>query len=102
MLNKQSLLALAAAVLMVTGCSQNRAPANKALDNIEASLKDVRDDAAKYAPAGLKGVDAQLARLKASYDHKDYQDVLAGAPQLQKAVDSLKSAVAASKAQAHA
>lgn len=102
MSNKQLLAALAAAALIATGCSQNRAPADKALDQIETSLKAVRDDAQKFAPAGLKGVDAQLARLKDSYKDKNYQDVLAGAPQLSKAVDSLKSAVAASKAQANA
>jgi hypothetical protein len=62
----------------------------------------VKDDAARYAPDGLKGVQAQYDRLKASYDDKQYGDVLAGAPQLQKAVDSLKSAVEASKAQARA
>jgi hypothetical protein len=88
-------LALAATALLATGCAQQKAPANKALDAIEASLKDVRDDAAKYAPEGLKGVEAQFARLKESYDKKEYDNVLAGAPQLEKAVASLKDAVVA-------
>jgi hypothetical protein len=96
------LLALAAATLLATGCAQNRAPANKALDNIEASLKDVRDDAAKYAPDGLKGVEAQFKRLKDSYDAKEYDNVLAGTPALEKAVASLKAAVASSKDQLQA
>ncbi|HYJ39793.1 MAG TPA: hypothetical protein VEW08_03320 [Steroidobacteraceae bacterium] len=90
-------LALAAATLIATGCAQQKAPANKALDAIEASLKDVRDDAAKYAPDGLKGVEAQFARLKESYDKKEYDNVLAGTPELDKAVASLKDAVAAGK-----
>jgi hypothetical protein len=97
-----ALLAFAAATLLITGCSQNRAPANKALDNIEASLKDVRDDAAKYAPDGLKGVEAQFKRLKESYDAKEYDNVLAGTPALEKAVASLKAAVASSKDQLQA
>ena len=94
-----ALLAMAAATLLITGCAQNRAPANKALDGIEASLKDVRDDAAKYAPDGLKGVEAQLKRLRESYDAKEYGNVLAGAPELEKAVGSLKDAVESGKAQ---
>ena len=94
----KAFLGLAAAALLVTaGCAQQKAPANKALDSIEASLKDVRDDAAKYAPDGLKGVEAQLARLKESYDKKEYDNVLAGTPELDKAVASLKDAVASGK-----
>jgi len=95
-------LALAAATLIATGCAQQKAPANKALDAIEASLKDVRDDAAKYAPDGLKGVEAQFARLKESYDKKEYDNVLAGTPELEKAVASLKDAVASGKKHAAA
>ena len=94
-----ALLAMAAATLLITGCAQNRAPADKALDAIEASLKDVRDDAAKYAPDGLKGVESQLKRLRESYDAKEYGNVLAGAPELEKAVGSLKDAVESGKAQ---
>ena len=91
-------VALAATSLLVMGgCAQQKAPANKALDAIEASLKDVKDDAAKYAPDGLKGVEAQLARLKESYDKKEYENVLAGTPQLEKAVASLKDAVSSGK-----
>ena len=96
------LLALAAATLLATGCAQQKAPATKALDQIESSLKDVRSEAAKYAPDGLKGVEAQYARLKESLDKKEYDNVLAGTPQLQKAVDSLQDAVNAGKAQAAA
>ena len=95
-------LALAAATLIATGCAQQKAPANKALDAIEASLNDVRDDAAKYAPDGLKGVEAQFARLKESLDKKEYDNVLAGTPQLEKAVASLKDAVASGKKHAAA
>jgi hypothetical protein len=95
-------LALAAATLIATGCAQQKAPANKALDAIEASLNDVRDDAAKYAPDGLKGVEAQFARLKESFDKKEYDNVLAGTPELDKAVASLKDAVASGKKHAAA
>jgi chromosome segregation ATPase len=93
-------LALAAATLLVTGCAKNKAPASKALESIETSLAEVRTDAAKYAPEGLKGVESQVARLKTSLDNKEYEDVLAGTPQLEKAVATLKQAVASGKAHA--
>jgi hypothetical protein len=95
-------LALAATTLIATGCAQQKAPATKALAAIEASLAEVRDDAAKYAPEGLKGVDSQIERLKESLDKKEYDNVLAGTPQLDKAVASLKDAVAAGKKHAAA
>ena len=95
-------LATLAATLLATGCAKQRAPATKAVESIESSLADVRADAAKYAPEGLKGVESQLARLKVSLDNKDYDNVLAGTPQLEKAVDSLKNAVASGKAHARA
>jgi len=96
------MLAIAAATLLAAGCAQQKAPATKALDQIEATLKDVKEDAAKYAPDGLKGVESQYQRLKESLDKKEYDNVLAGTPQLQKAVDSLKDAVNAGKEQAAA
>ena len=95
-------LALAATTMLATGCAQQKAPASKALAATEASLAEVRDDAAKYAPEGLKGVDAQIARLKDSLDKKEYANVLAGTPELDKAVASLKDAVAAGKKHAAA
>jgi hypothetical protein len=96
------LMALAATALLVTGCAKNRAPATKALEAVETSLAEVKDDAAKYAPEGLKAVETQFARLKSSLEAKEYEDVIAGAPQLEKAVGSLKAAVVSSRAQAKA
>ena len=45
-------------------------------------------------------MEAQLARLKTSLETKEYDNVLAGTPQLEKAVASLKEAVASGKAHA--
>jgi hypothetical protein len=98
----QVLLALAAATVLVTGCAKQREPAHDALEKIEKSLADVKADAAKYAPDGLKGVEAQYERLKASFEAKEYENVLAGTPALEKAVGSLQDAVASGKEQARA
>jgi hypothetical protein len=90
-------ISLCAAAVMITGCAKNQQPAKKAVDQIEESLKAVKDDAQRYAPEGLKSVEAGLARFKADIEAKNYDDVVAGAPQLQKAVDSLQDAVALGK-----
>ena len=95
-------LALLAASVLATGCAKQKAPATKAVEAIETSLADVKADAAKYAPEGLKGVESQLERLKTSLEAKEYDNVLAGTPQLEKAVASLKDAVASGKEHARA
>ena len=91
------LLSAFAAVLLVSGCAKNQMEAKKDVDKIEDSLKDIRADAERYAADGLKSVDAQVARFKADIDAKNYDDVVAGTPQLEKAVDSLKAAIATGK-----
>src|SRR3954467_10315325 len=98
----QIALALCATALLVTGCAKNSGAAKDALDKVHSSLEAVKDDAKKYAPEGLKGVEAQYDRLKASLDAKEYENVLAGTPSLQKAVASLGDAVNAGKEQAKA
>lgn len=95
-------LVLAAATVFAAGCAKQRDPAHDALEKIEKSFDDVKADAAKYAPDGLKGVESQLANLKQSFDDKNYDNVLAGTPQLEKAVNSLRLAVDSGKAQTRA
>jgi len=90
-------LALCASTLLFSGCAKNQMAAKKEVDQIENSIKDIRDDAQRYAPDGLKSVESQIARFKADIDAKNYDDVMAGAPQLNKAVDSLKAAIATGK-----
>ncbi len=90
-------LALCASTLLISGCAKNQTAAKKEVDQIEESIKDIRDDAARYAPDGLKSVETQLARFKADIEAKNYDDVVAGAPQLNKAVDSLKAAISTGK-----
>lgn len=96
------MLAIAAATVVLAGCARQREPAHDALEKIEKSLDGVKADAARYAPDGLKGVESQLKNLKQSFDDKNYDNVLAGTPQLQKAVNSLREAVDSGKAQARA
>jgi len=91
------MLSLCAATLLITGCAKNQMQAKKDVDKIEDSIKDIRTDAQRYAPDGLKSIDSQIARFKADIDAKHYDDVVAGTPQLEKAVDSLKAAISSGK-----
>ncbi len=90
-------LVLCASTLFIGGCAKNQMAAKKDVDQIESSLKDIRAEAQRYAPDGLKSVESQLARFKSDVDAKHYDDVVAGAPQLENAVDSLKVAIANGK-----
>ena len=96
------MLAIVAATLLATGCSQQKQNATKVLESVEMKLAEVKNDAERYAPDGLKSVESQLDRLNKSLEAKDYNDVIAGAPQLSKAVDSLKEAVESGKSHARA
>jgi uncharacterized phage infection (PIP) family protein YhgE len=96
------LWAVAAAMLIATGCSQQKQNATKVLEGVEMKLAEVKADAERYAPEGLKGIESQLERMHTSIKNEEYDDVIAGAPSLNKAVDSLRNAVAAGKQQAQA
>lgn len=96
------LMALAAATLLMTGCAKQKQEATKALDAVEASLQDFKADAQKYAPDGLKGIETNIKMMQDSLEKKEYENVLAGTPQLEKAVASLKEAVASGKEHAEA
>jgi xanthine dehydrogenase molybdopterin-binding subunit B len=90
-------LSLCAATLLISGCAKNQQEAKKTVDSIEESIKDIRADAERYAPDGLKSIETQIARFKADIEAKNYDDVVAGSASLNKAVDSLKAAVATGK-----
>ena len=87
---------------LLVACAGQKEPATKALAQAESAIASVRDDATRYAPADLQGIEATLAALKANLANGDYKAVIAGAPQLMSAVDSLKTSVAARKSEAEA
>jgi len=62
------LLAVVAATMLATGCSQQKQNATKVLEAVESSLAEIKDDAARYAPDGLKSVESQLERLNKSLE----------------------------------
>jgi hypothetical protein len=93
------LLAAFAAVLLF-GCNTQKGPAEQAVASAQAALDAVRDDAQKYAPEQLGGVEAKLSDIKGSFQKGDYAGVVAAAPGLTAAISSMKDAAVAKKAEA--
>lgn len=91
-----------AVALLAVGCANQKEPAEKALAQIDSSVAAVRDDAARYAADELQSVEATLSSLKEKLGKGDYKAVLAEAPKVDAAVNSLKETVAAKKAEAEA
>jgi hypothetical protein len=91
-----------ATALLVVGCANQKEPAMKLVADAESALSAVKDDAAKYVPSDLQSVEASVASLKDNVAKGDYKAVLAGAPAVMSAIDSLKAAVVAKKAEAEA
>jgi hypothetical protein len=95
----QVILAVAASALLVTGCARQKDDATKALTAIETSVSSMKEDGMKYAPVAYEGVQSTLGMLKDSLAKEDYKSVMAGTPELNKAVDSLTTAIASGKEQ---
>ena len=100
MRTSNALMGLAASALLITGCANNEEPARQALAAAEASLSEVRVDAAKYAPEELQSADSRLARVKEDLAKEEYKDVLGGATQLSKETAALKEVVVSKQTQA--
>ncbi|HEY6124987.1 MAG TPA: hypothetical protein VIV63_10055 [Steroidobacteraceae bacterium] len=94
--------AMAATTILATGCASQEEPAAQAVIAAEASLAEVRVDAAKFAPEELKAAEAKLAKLKSELAKDDYKDVLAGSSQLTQEVATLKEVVVSKQTQAAA
>lgn len=83
------ILSLACAALLLTACADYETPAKEALAKVDASLKNVARDAAKYAPDELKAAQDELAAARASFDAGDYEKALLGARSLAESVPKL-------------
>jgi hypothetical protein len=93
-----ALLALVAGVFL-SGCESKEEPARAAVASAEASLGEIREDAAKYAPDELKTTESDLGALKGELDRKRYKEVLVAAPKFGETVDLLKQTVVAKQTQ---
>ena len=93
---------LSLAIAIAIGCSSQKEPAEKAIASAETALSAVRESAQKYVPDQLKAVDAQVAAAKDSLAKGDYAAALVAGTKLTNAIDDLKNAVSAKKAEVEA
>jgi hypothetical protein len=84
---------------LLGACTSQRGPAQRMMQDIEATLGAVSEDAAKYVPGELMDVQTKLDDLKTAYDAHDYKAVLARGPALLGEAHGLAADAAAQKAQ---
>jgi hypothetical protein len=92
-----SALVCCALVLLLGACTSEREPAQRMMQDIEATLGAVSEDAAKYVPGELVDVQTKLDDLKTAYDAHDYKAVLARGPALLGEAHGLAADAAAHK-----
>jgi hypothetical protein len=91
------LLFLGLASLVLVACSGQKEPAEKLLLDTDATIIAASGEASKYVPQQLADVQRQYLELKASYDKQDYAGVMAAAPAVLSAAQTLATDAAAKK-----
>jgi hypothetical protein len=95
----KSLLGIAAAAILITGCASQEEPARAAVNAAEASLDQLRADAAKYAPDELQAAEASLDKAKADLAKENYKEVLAASTVVNQQIATLHEVVVSRQTQ---
>ena len=83
------LMAVALIAIAAGACADYKTPAEEAIVNIDEKMAGIHVMAEKYLPEELASVQAQIDELKAGVEQKEYEQVVATAPRVLKAVNSL-------------
>lgn len=93
------LTAILLAGSFVTGCANQKAPAEAALKVAEQALDATKAEAIKYVPNEVKDAQTAMDAAKASLAKGDYEAALASAQALPARITALQAAAAAKKAE---
>jgi hypothetical protein len=85
--------------IALSACSGQKDAAQNRVWEIAATVSAAQPEAAKYVPGQLSDIQAKLTELQASFDKRDYAGVMAAAPAVLAAAQSLATAAAAKKDQ---
>jgi hypothetical protein len=96
-LKKYTLISLTALVL--AACANDREPAQKMMNDIQAAIHAAPGDAVKYAPDQLNDVQTKYDDLQTALTAQDYKGVLARGPAVLTEAQGLAGAAAAKKAE---
>jgi hypothetical protein len=96
---QKSAMVCSALLALLGACTNQREPAQHMMQDIEATLGGVSEDAAKYVPGELTGVQMKLDDLKTAYDAQDYKAVLARGPAILAEAQGLAADAAAKKSE---
>jgi len=88
---------IALALLAFAGCSNEVAPAQRVISEIDRSIRAAAPEAAQYVPEQLSEVQRRLGMLRAAFERNDYAAVISGAPAVMDAAQALGGAAAARK-----
>jgi hypothetical protein len=86
-------------VIALSACSGQKDDAQSLVWEITATVSAAAPEAAKYVPGQLNDIQAKLTDLRASFDKRDYAEVMSAAPAVLAAAQSLATAAAAKKDQ---
>jgi len=91
-------LCLLIAAATLAGCGPGKMEsAQSAIAEVQAALAEGGPEAVKYAPGEVKTVEAQIAELQSLFDQKDFDGVLAAAPQVLATAQGLPGRAAATR-----
>jgi hypothetical protein len=89
----------AVALMLLSACASDKAPAEQAIKAAEAAVGEVRAEAGKWLPDQVRALDASLASVKDKFAKGDYKAVLAEAPAIASRAKEVSAAAATKKAE---
>lgn len=89
----------AMALMVLSACASDKAPAEQAIKAAEAAVAEVRAEAGKWLPDQVRALEASLTSVKDKFAKGDYKAVLAEAPAIASRAKEVAAAAAMKKAE---